>query len=65
VGETVTVAVDKRSLSDDDTKKIKRLLGPAQKGDEKSIAELRPVLDRVGLWEYLGDLTRRVKESWR
>jgi hypothetical protein len=60
----MTVAVDKRSLSDDDEKKIKRLLGPAQKGDEKAIAALRPVLDRVGLWQYLGDLTRRVEESW-
>jgi hypothetical protein len=52
------------ALDDTDQKTLSRLLGKAQKGDDKAIAELRPILDKAGLWKYLGDLSRRVQENW-
>jgi hypothetical protein len=64
VADALRVAIDPEPLTDDERKKITRLLGPAQKGDEKALDALRPIMDRVGMWKYLGDLTRRVEESW-
>ncbi len=51
-------------LTDDEQKRLKKLLGPAQAGDEKALAEVRPIVEKAGLWPYIGDLARKVEESW-
>jgi hypothetical protein len=58
-------AAERRAALDDaEQKTLTRLLGKAQQGDDKAIAELRPILDKSGLWDYLGDLSRRVQVRW-
>lgn len=61
---TVTATVEKKALTAEEDKKLGRLLVKAQGGDQKALDELRPILDKTALWEYLGDLGRRVEESW-
>lgn len=58
------MTVSRGTLADAEIKKVERLLGPAQQGNAKALAELRPLLDRGNLWEFVGDLARRVEESW-
>jgi hypothetical protein len=48
VSKGKAVTVDPSGQTEADDKKLRRLLGPAQKGDEKAIAELRPILTRSG-----------------
>ena len=52
------------SLSDAEHDEFKRLLGPAQEGDAKALARLRPLLDKGEVWRSLGDLARHVEEAW-
>jgi hypothetical protein len=61
---TVTATVEKNVLTDDERKKLGRLLTKAQQGDTKALDELRPIIDKTGLWGHLGDLSRRVQDSW-
>ena len=60
----LTLSVDRDALRDDERRRLNRLLGPAQKGDEKALAELRPLIAKGDLWGSIGDLSRRVEESW-
>lgn len=61
---TVEAPVDRTALTDDESRTLGRLLAKAQAGDTKALDELRPILDKTGLWDFCGDLSRRVQESW-
>jgi hypothetical protein len=61
---TVTAPVEKKALTAEEHKKLERLLPKVQGGNAKALDELRPILDKTVLWEYIGDLGRRVQESW-
>ena len=56
--------MEPKALTDEERRTLTRLLGPAQGGDAKALAELRPLVDKADLWGAIGDLTRRVEESW-
>lgn len=51
-------------LTDDEEKRFAKLLGPAQAGNEKALAEVRPIIERGGMWPYIGNLARKVEEVW-
>ena len=51
-------------LTDEEEKRFGKLIGPAQAGNEKALAELRPIIERAGMWPYIGNLARKVEESW-
>ena len=51
-------------MTDDKEKRFDKLIGPAQAGDKKALAELRPIVERAGMWPYIGNLARKVEESW-
>ena len=60
-----TKAPDKPArLTDDEEKRLMKLLGPAQAGDTKALAEVRPIIEKAGMWPYIGNLARKVEESW-
>jgi hypothetical protein len=61
---TVEAPLKPEALSEDERRKLTRLLDRAQAGDTKALDELRPILDKTGLWDYVGDLGRRVQELW-
>src|SRR5688500_14209859 len=63
VSEATTVAVQPTGLNDDERKRLTKLLGKDKAGDAKELAELRPLVDKAGIWPYVGDLARRVEES--
>lgn len=52
------------SLTEAEDAKLRKLFGKAQKGDAQAIAEIRPILDKASLWGFMGELTRRVQQSW-
>ena len=61
---SVPVGVKPGSLSDAEHDDFRRLLGPAQEGDMKALARLRPLLDKAEVWDDLGDLARHVEAAW-
>lgn len=63
-GMTVEAPLKPEILTDEERKKLPTLLTKAQGGDKKALDELRPILDKAGLWDYCGDLGRRVQDSW-
>jgi len=60
----VAARVKPGSLSDAEDDDFRRLLGPAQEGDAKALAKLRPLLDKAEVWDSLGNLARHVEEAW-
>jgi hypothetical protein len=64
VSEARTVSVRPTGLTDDEERRLAKLLGPAQAGDAKALAELRPLLDKAGIWRHVGDLAQRVEDAW-
>ena len=56
--------VEPEALTKDDERKLNRLLKPAQAGDEKALSEIRPIIEKAGLWGFLGDLNDRVQGAW-
>jgi hypothetical protein len=60
----IAARVKPGSLSDAEDEEFSRLLGPAQEGDGKALAKLRPLLDKGDVWSSLGNLTRHVEEAW-
>ena len=63
-GLMVAARVKPGSLSDNEYETMRRLLRPAQDGDAKALAKLRPLLDKAEVWNHIGDLARRVEEIW-
>ena len=61
---TVEAPVKPDLLTSEERKKLPKLLVKAQAGDAKALDELRPLIDRADLWGFVGDLSRRVQESW-
>ena len=59
-----TLMVDGRQLTDAERKRLDALLTRAQKGDKKALAELRPFMDKPGMWEAVGDLGRIARDTW-
>ena len=51
-------------LTDEERRKLPKLLQKAQAGDAKALDEVRPLLDRAHLWDFVGDLSSRVQETW-
>jgi hypothetical protein len=51
-------------LTEDERRKLTKLLDKAQSGDRKALDELRPLLDKADLWKTIGDLSRRVQQAW-
>jgi hypothetical protein len=52
------------ALTDDERKKLVKLLDKAQAGDKKALDEARPLLDKADLWRFMGNLSGRVQDSW-
>jgi hypothetical protein len=52
------------ALTEAEDQKLHQLFKKAQSGDQKALDEIRPILDKASLWEFMGDLTRRVQQSW-
>lgn len=63
-GTAVTTTVKPQKMTDEEAKNFAKLAQKAQGGDAKAMEALRPMLDKAGLWEFVGNLTRRVEESW-
>ena len=59
-----TLMVDGRQLTDAERKRLDALLTRAQKGDKKALGELRPFMDKPGMWEAVGDLGRIARDTW-
>jgi hypothetical protein len=51
-------------LTDDERRRLEKLLDKAQDGDKKALDEIRPLLDKADLWKVIGDLGRRVQQAW-
>ena len=62
--EETAVATRRSKLTADDEKRFDKLIGPAQAGDKTALAELRPIVERAGMWPCIGNLARKVEESW-
>ena len=59
-----TLMVDGRQLTKEEQKRLDTLLDRAQKGDRKALAELRPFMDKAGMWEAVGELGRIARDTW-
>ena len=64
VSELTRVTLEPTGLTDGEEKRLVNLLARAQTGDAKALAEVRPFVERGGLWPVIGDLARRVETSW-
>jgi hypothetical protein len=63
-GSTIEAHVKAGALTDDERRKLTKLLDKAQAGDQKALDEIRPILDKADLWKTIGDLGRRVQQAW-
>src|SRR5215210_8347364 len=61
---TVEAPLKPEALTDAERTKLVKLLDKAQAGDKKALDEARPLLDKTGLWKFVGNLSRRVQDSW-
>jgi hypothetical protein len=61
---TVEAPLKRDALTDEERRKLVKLLDKAQAGDAKALDEARPLLDKTGLWKFMGNLSRRVQDSW-
>src|SRR5687767_8036320 len=61
---TVEAPLKRDALTDEERRKLVKLMDKAQAGDAKALDQARPLLDRTGLWKYMGNLSRRVQDSW-
>lgn len=64
MSEATTETTPPAELTDDEKKRFTKLLGPAQAGDAKALAQVRPIIEKAGLWPFVGDLARKVEDSW-
>ena len=61
---TVEAPLKPDVLTDEERRKLVKLMDKAQAGDAKALEEARPLLDRTGLWKFMGNLSRHVQDSW-
>ncbi len=64
MSEAKTEAARSARLTETEEKQLTKLLVPAQAGDAKALAALRPIIEKAGLWPFVGNLARKVEESW-
>ena len=57
-----TLMVDGGQLTKEEQRRLDGLLTRAQKGDKKALGELRPFMDKPGMWEAVDDLERPTAE---
>lgn len=63
-GTVTNEKAESRDLTADEARKLPKLLEKAQAGDTKALDEVRPLLDKSGLWDLVGSLSSRVETSW-
>jgi hypothetical protein len=63
-GMTVEAPLKRDALTDEERRKLVKLMDKAQAGDAKALDEARPLIDKTGLWKYMGNLSRHVQDSW-
>ena len=63
-GTTVEAPLKRDVLTEQERRKLVKLMDKAQAGDKKALDEARPLLDKTGLWKFMGNLSRRVQDSW-
>ena len=49
MGEATTETTKPAGLTDEEENRLTKLFGPAQAGDKKALAELRPLIERAGM----------------
>ena len=62
MADSTTQAAKPTALTDDERKRLTKLLGPAQAGDKKALAELRPLVEHQASRVELVDFTAATGE---